>query len=519
MSTNLFLALAGAVIAGLVLIVLGLRGKRINKVPACAQCGFDLSGVLPDGVTCPECGAGLKRKGGVRVGQRRRRCIVIGVGAVAIALPGVTLGMAFFALMTGRDVNDYKPVAMLMWEARKGDRVSAVGAGAELYDRMQLGALAPHQVDALTQLALDIQADRDRPWSEAWGDIIAMHSVAGNLSREDKLRYERGMPVFTVSTRPKVEAGGVIPILIELDESRIGGGEMATSTVSLADRTIGDSSIARIAGDNPFDAFGVMSQQFDGQFQLIGSTMRWYAGMSQSVGVLLRLPDDLAPGRHELTMDLESHTALIDQSRNMVVWSSMNKPTNVRRDAISIAINVVAAGDDAIELVEATPEMDDRLHMGVTPQQVWAFKMGRQTTFMAQFGGSNPPVDLACDVYLRCDGVEHRVGTLTTGSPASNAAGMSFWSQTNTFGVSGQVPSFTSRRVDLILRPNPEVARRTIDVTRIYAGELVYEDIEVEHQDSGGGFGLSLFQALGAMFSGGGASDDSAAEDDSDQDP
>jgi hypothetical protein len=96
---------------------------------------------------------------------------------------------------------------------------------------------------------------------------------------------------------------------------------------------------------------------------------------------------------------------------------------------------------------------------------------------------------------------------------------MSFWSQTNTFGVSGQVPSFTSRRVDLILRPNPEVARRTIDVTRIYAGELVYEDIEVEHQDSGGGFGLSLFQALGAMFSGGGASDDSAAEDDSDQDP
>src|SRR5438045_2458300 len=104
MPTNLLLWLMGLIAAGAGLIILGLHGKRLNDHPVCRQCRFDLSGCPEGSVTCPECGAGLKRPGSTRIGQRRKRPVFLAVGAAAVLFPASAIGVTGFAMLTGQDV-------------------------------------------------------------------------------------------------------------------------------------------------------------------------------------------------------------------------------------------------------------------------------------------------------------------------------------------------------------------------------------------------------------------------------
>ncbi|MFT3683753.1 MAG: hypothetical protein QM783_02305 [Phycisphaerales bacterium] len=87
MSTTALLILIGILLAGVVMVVLGRRGRKLNNHPQCRWCGFDLEGVYPQTPTCPECGAGLKRQNAVRMGVRRRSIPVMVVGVLLVAVP------------------------------------------------------------------------------------------------------------------------------------------------------------------------------------------------------------------------------------------------------------------------------------------------------------------------------------------------------------------------------------------------------------------------------------------------
>lgn len=145
MSVTLLLGLLGSTALGAVLVVIGLRGRRINDHPICRFCGFDLEGVVPGGVTCPECGAGLKRERAVRIGQRRRRPVVITVGAAAALLPASLIGVVLFATLTGAELNTYKPLGLLLWEARSGGARASAAAAEEIHGRYQRKALGEAQ--------------------------------------------------------------------------------------------------------------------------------------------------------------------------------------------------------------------------------------------------------------------------------------------------------------------------------------------------------------------------------------
>src|SRR5262245_40441147 len=71
-------------IVGLVLLWLGWRGRRLDDHPWCRRCKFDLYGRWPSASVCPECGKELHRRRAVRIGQRRKRPIVIFVSALIL---------------------------------------------------------------------------------------------------------------------------------------------------------------------------------------------------------------------------------------------------------------------------------------------------------------------------------------------------------------------------------------------------------------------------------------------------
>src|SRR5690349_6074803 len=50
---------AATLLLGVVLLALGLRGRRVGDHPYCRRCGFDLFGLPPAHPACPECGADL----------------------------------------------------------------------------------------------------------------------------------------------------------------------------------------------------------------------------------------------------------------------------------------------------------------------------------------------------------------------------------------------------------------------------------------------------------------------------
>jgi hypothetical protein len=56
---------------GLILLIIGLRGWRIDDHPWCRKCRYDLSG-LDEPAACPECGADLARRRAVRIGLHGR---------------------------------------------------------------------------------------------------------------------------------------------------------------------------------------------------------------------------------------------------------------------------------------------------------------------------------------------------------------------------------------------------------------------------------------------------------------
>ncbi|MCU0689567.1 MAG: hypothetical protein MUE97_07505 [Phycisphaerales bacterium] len=114
MSLWVLLMLCAVVVLSIALIALGRRGRRINDHPQCTWCGFDLVGVYPGVVTCPECGAGLARKHGpptVRMGVRVRRPVLIGVGVAGVLLPLLPLGVITVAAVTGASVAKHLPIA------------------------------------------------------------------------------------------------------------------------------------------------------------------------------------------------------------------------------------------------------------------------------------------------------------------------------------------------------------------------------------------------------------------------
>ena len=78
------------VVVSTLLVLFGLRCRRVNDHPICRRCGFDLFGKPAESTVCSECGADLGQRRAVQVGQRGRDGRVL-----ALAVPVLVLSLGW----------------------------------------------------------------------------------------------------------------------------------------------------------------------------------------------------------------------------------------------------------------------------------------------------------------------------------------------------------------------------------------------------------------------------------------
>lgn len=510
------LSLLAAFAIGVLLITVGARGRRINDHPICRQCGFDLDGVYPESVTCPECGAGLKREKSVRVGARRRLPWAILAGLLLALAPLPPIAVVTFAALTGSDINSYKPLGLLLWEARHADAARTGKLAGEILNRLMTpNTVSPAQYQKVIESTLALQGDPGMAWSEEWGNIIERAKLDGTLTQAQEDRFTRQAGVLSLKTRGTVHAGQLLPMKIDLREARVATNSAILWGLSFGEASVDGRTLERVVPREPLvSAFGTQavwrmadpmeSQGSDylGSMTLNGSRAPalWGMGGGAESFLILRLPDDLPPGRHRLKVDLDVETQSASSAGGRAMTIMLGRmqgvaPSSTTRVRLETEVEV-APGDQPLVTAIApdektTAKLIESLDVGTVSVGMPFMSRGDEpATASVDFNVKDLPVPVAFDVYLRAGGREWKLGSIDSGeSPKLDTGSVFFSTMTVTINgitrsssgggedrraVSGELggDELSVDAAEIVLRPSRKAAEATLDLTSYYNGEV-----------------------------------------------
>ena len=201
-------------VVGVLLVIAGLRGRRLGREPRCARCSYDLTGLTSE--RCPECGVTVGPKT-TRQGLWRRRYGFLLAGGCLLVLELASVA----ALFRSMDILARAPFSVVMLTARMGE----TEALHELLDRYSRHRLDEGELDDLADAALAAQTvSRSSVPQRIWGDLLQRLHDAGELSSEQRERlYERVVAGFEGETRSRVVPGELFPIALSMSSrNRVG---------------------------------------------------------------------------------------------------------------------------------------------------------------------------------------------------------------------------------------------------------------------------------------------------------
>lgn len=187
---------------GLMVLILGLRGRVAQRGTFCRRCRFDLAGIETHGddAKCPECGRPIGAPGTTRSVRRVKRkgvivlsvvLLLMGIGVGAVALTGNT--SKFYEFMPDRVV---LLASQLGADEALDELLARLGATNKPIDQWVW--------DDAIKLAMDSQADRTLVWNPRWGEIISRAWQGNHLSEEQKLQFATNAYEYEYLVRDRV---------------------------------------------------------------------------------------------------------------------------------------------------------------------------------------------------------------------------------------------------------------------------------------------------------------------------
>jgi hypothetical protein len=436
-------------VVGLVLVLVGLRGRMAGTSPACRRCRYSLAGHPADAAVCPECGGDLTRPNAIVHGERRRRTGVWVAGLVAIVA-----GLAMFAAgaypgVMAIDWLRYRPVGWLLADIEGPAGVSRDRSAKELLRRMIDRELDDAAMARVIDHTLRVQGDYAKAWDQHWYNLIKTAGMGGRLSERQVRTFLEQGATFTLTAKPRIRRGEQfrldsavgfprIPFTLEgkYEAGPAHAGDVVVSTRLVKHRSdVGFVSTVIAMGSGGGGSLQSPEARAlpDGPTTL-SATARFAIRLTQPFATAevmfekhATLPVDIVP--HDVTIDaFEADPALRQAVRDSV--------------------------KEAVLLTDAP----DRL---VTEVRI-----------------NRPPVAMAMEVLVRSD--DPGVKPLTVGRLTALAGAVDFWESIDT-RLTAPLPagSYT-----VVLRPSPVVADLVSTQLATYWGEeIVLANVELGQVD------------------------------------
>jgi len=302
----------------------------------------------------------------------------------------------------------------------------------------------------LIDMVLTIQADRSYPWNTGWGGAFEAALAKGLATPADLDRYlnQAFLPVLEIDGGTSLRQGDSVQFRV-LPQWRAG------PNIPVFMRAM--------------PVAGPMSGRVSGRVCIGEVTSPGWSSSELHTGMLF-LPDSVGL----LTVDLEAAASfgpdVIDARKASVNpwyyadeepgWRAMPATTVVKHVLAEIMLNPSRAPPTVVNSMGLAPEA---IMAGLRHWTALYDAAGDRLAFEVHLSLARPPLDLAFDVFLRQDGVDHQLGWLFAYRAGMGAA-----------AVAGRVDGLDpSRPIDLVLRSNRGPVERSFWAPVIWEGELV----------------------------------------------
>jgi hypothetical protein len=329
-----------------------------------------------------------------------------------------------------RNVNWYqlKPDRWVFNDLNSTNSATASKAMRELLRRQQSVGLSSSVEQDLIELALKEQgSSMTAPLRSDLVNLLGTAYTKQKLTAAQRERFLSQCVQLTLKVRPRIPVGG-----------------SSNAQLSYAAGTPSPGFWLDIEHDEV--AFGEKKQSAGGSSKMSG-----VGSMGSSVPIK---PTKLGPQEVKWTTHVKLYHGPWDNTATLL-WES--KP-------------VLTASFEAV----ATPDADPMRRI-TTPdaatirQCVGNVKITRgANNLQMNIELKNAPANLAFEAFLRIDGKEHSVSTMTLAKGGST-----------TYGLQTNAVAPAASRADLILRSSERVARQTIDFQDYWDGEIIIPNISI----------------------------------------
>jgi hypothetical protein len=330
----------------------------------------------------------------------------------------------------------------------------------ELLRRESEGLLNPVQLDDLVDLILEYQADRERPWRTEMGDLIEKRWVNGKLDHDLWEQYTAQFLVDTyrLRVRPRIVIGsGKMAVQQIKQVTRCGGGTHMTYQLRENYRTtkIGSTVVERLGN---FPSTTDLSHDNGGM-----NSTNYYLGDEEQWATI-------KPGKHKITREFE--LSILggpgpEGAKRTEVFAS-------RRVSFETETTFLPPGQSTVN-INTDPALKAAVEDAITIVRVETGPKPRPTTSDMFYANiildlKPRPIDTAFTIVLK-----HGEKEYDAGSVAMQAA------QKSGFDTMGNIPvDLSGKRIDLILRPAPDEAEKSVDLFEIWGEEIVFNDVLVQ---------------------------------------